>query len=201
MHRRIALEAALQAFEAIQLSNAVYVACPVSSGRRELGLMTELRLFDRDEVRLQYADRWRREVLELNRFDAAEAVRSARVRHTGRLVINPATFELDGLTQPDYDMLCGRIIESHVGHLVVAEGWQYSRGARIEAVQAIEQGLSVEDGNGNRLDPDRVVALLDDAVPSMCRWGIPRTVAQALLPDIAPAVRPTHSGHTTACIA
>lgn len=201
MHRRLALEAALQAFEAIQLRDAVYVACPVSSGRRELRLMTELNLFDRDEVRLRHADQWRREVFELNKADAAESVRSARSRHAGRLVINPATFELDGLTQPDYDALCGQIIESHVGHLVLADGWQYSRGARIEAVQAIEQDLSVEDGTGTRLDPDGIMALINDAVPSMCQLGIPQTVARALLPEVIPEVEASHSGHTTACIA
>jgi hypothetical protein len=201
VHKRLALEAALQAFEAIQLRDAVYVACPVSSGRRELMLMAELGLYDRDEVRNRHADRWRREVLEPNKADAAESVTSARSRYADRIVINPATFELDGLTQPDYDALCAQIIESHVGHLVLAEGWQYSRGARIEAVQAIEQDLSVKDGTGNPLTPDQILTLIDDAVPSMCDCGIPLGAARALMPDVAPGARGSQPGHATACIA
>lgn len=187
MHRQLALEAALQAFEAIQLRDAIYVACPVSSGRRELALMAELRLYDREDVRSQHADRWRREVLEPNKADAASSVTSARSRHAGRVVINPATFELEGLTQHDYDALCGRIIEAHVVHLVLADGWQYSRGARIEAMQALDQDLRVEDGAGGPLDAAEIVALIDDVVPSMCGWGIPPNAAHTLMPDIATA--------------
>jgi len=190
---RLALKAALQAFEAIHLRNAVYVACPVSSGRRELDLMVDLSLFDRDELRTRHADRWRREVLEPNKAAAADSVTSARSRHLDRTVINPATFELEELTQLDYDALCAKIIESHVGHIVLADGWQYSRGARIEAVQAIDQSLTVEDGNGNELDAGRIMALIGDVVPSLSRMGIPDNAARVLMPDLAPAVQLIHA--------
>jgi len=198
------LTAALQAFEAIQLRDAVYVACAVSSGRRELDLMVSLSLFDRDEIRCRHRDRWQREVLEPNKAAAAKSVDSARSRHAGRTVINPATFDIVGLTQPDYDALCARIVDAHVGHLVLADGWQYSRGARIEAVQAIDRGLGVEDGLGNRLDADHIMTFIEDVVPTLCRLGFPRAAAESLMPDVGPAVRPepsAHSGHATACIA
>jgi hypothetical protein len=190
---RLALKAALQAFEAIHLRNAVYVACPVSSGRRELDLMVDLAVYDRDELRSRHADRWRREVLEPNKTAAADSVTSARRRHHDRTVINPATFELEGLTQPDYDALCGKIIESHVGHIVLADGWQYSRGARIEAVQAIDQNLTVEDSNGGELHADRIMALIGDVVPSLSRMGIPESAARVLMPDLAPAAELAHA--------
>lgn len=192
MHR-LALKAALQAFEAIHLRNAVYVACPVSSGRRELDLMVDLSLYDRDELRTRHADRWRRDVLAPNKAAAADSVTSARARHSTRTVINPSTFELDGLTQPDYDALCAKIIESHVGHIVLADGWQYSRGARIEAVQAIDQGLTVEDGAGNEFTPDRIMALIGDIVPSLFRMGIPEDAARVLMPDLVSAVELAHA--------
>lgn len=204
MHRLLALQAALQAFEAIRLRDAVYVACPVSSGRRELGLMVELAVFDRDELRTDHADRWRREVMEPNKADAANAVSSARGRHADRTVINPSAFELDGLTQPDYDSLCSDIIRTHVGHLVLADDWQYSRGARIEAVQAVRQGLSVEDGNGTALGPEEILASIAGVVPDLVGSGFPEDVVRRLLPDVGHDPRPagvTQSGQTTACMA
>lgn len=204
VHRLLALQAALQAFEAILLRGAVYVACPVSSGRRELALMIDLALFDRDELRARHADRWRREVLEPNKADAAYAVSSARGRHAHQTVINPSAFELDGLTQPDYDSLCSDIIRAHVGHVVLADGWQYSRGARIEAVQAVGQGLSVEDGNGKRLAGEEILASITDAVPALVDSGVPRDVARRLLPDVADdsrAASAVQSGHAAECMA
>lgn len=204
MHRLLALQAALQAFEAIRLQDAVYVACPVSSGRRELGLMIELVLFDRDELRSRHADRWRREVLEPNRADAVYAVSAARERHADRTVINPSAFELDGLTQPDYDSLCSDIIRAHVGHLVLAEGWEYSRGARIEAVQALQQGLSIEDGAGNGMAGEEILTSIADVVPTLTGSGVPHDVARQLLPDVEPnprTVGAAQSGQAAECMA
>lgn len=180
---QLALQAALQAFAAIRLRDAVYVACPVSSGRRELELMAELSLFDRERIRTEHSSRWRRDVLEPNKSDAAAAVAAARERHSDRSVINPAEFELDGLTQAHYDALCEEIIRCHVGRLVLADGWHLSRGARIEAVLALDLGLSVEDGNGESLGQDRVLEQIE--VTSVVESGIPLEVAGALLPEVA----------------
>ena len=181
---KLALQAALQAFEAIHLREAVYVACPVSSGRRELDLMVELSVFDRDRLRDEHQARWRRDVLEPNKTAAAEAVSAARRRHADRGVINPAGFELKGFTQPEYDSLCAGIIRSHVGRLVLADGWQFSRGARLEAVLALELGLTVEDCAGRPLEPHRVRELID-VTPALVARGFPQDVANELLPDVA----------------
>src|SRR5689334_7735620 len=131
----------MQALAAIDLCDAVYVACPVSSGIRELELMRKLSRFDRNDLRRDYADEWRAAVLEPNKADARAAAADTRRRFAGRSVIDPSTFQLDGLDQHDYDELCEGIIRRHVGTLVLADGWRYSRGARVEAVLALTLGL------------------------------------------------------------
>jgi hypothetical protein len=184
--RQIALTAAMQAFAAIDLRDAIYVACPVSSGRRELDLMATLSLFDRDELRRAHAARWRREVLEPNKAAAMSAVAAARNRYAQRSVINPSEFELDGLTQPDYDSLCADIIRHHVRCLILADGWQFSRGARLEAVLAVELGLQVESGDGLPLTADQLFGLMEDAVTSLAAAGFPSGIVRGLLPQLAP---------------
>jgi hypothetical protein len=178
------LTAAMQAFAAIDLRDAVYVACPVSSGRRELDLMATLSLFDRDELRDQHAGRWRREVLEPNKAAAAAAVAAARHRHAARSVINPSEFELKGLGQPGYDSLCEEIIRNHVRYLVLADGWQFSRGARLEAALAVDLGLGVEDGDGQPLTHDRLFDLMEEAANLLDTAGFPRETVQTLLPQL-----------------
>jgi hypothetical protein len=183
---QIALTAAMQAFAAIALRDAIYVACPVSSGRRELELMATLSLFDRDELRREHPVRWRREVLEPNKTAAAAAVAAARDRYSHLSVINPSEFELDGLTQPDYDSLCADIIRRHVRCLILADGWQFSRGARLEAALAVELGREVESGDGLPLAADQLFDLMDDAVTSLAAAGFPSGIVQGLLPQLAP---------------
>nr|BFE49916.1 hypothetical protein GCM10017745_33430 [Saccharothrix mutabilis subsp. capreolus] len=126
MHRP-ALSAALQAFASIELTDAVYVACPISSGRRELELMLAAAEFDRAVLRARLVDRWARQVLEPNRRDARAAARRARARYPEHNVVNPSEFDIEGLDQPGYDQLCERIIRGHVGRIVLADGWELSR--------------------------------------------------------------------------
>jgi uncharacterized protein DUF4406 len=184
--RKQALTAALQAYAAIDLRDAVYVACPVSSGRRELDLMATLSLFDRDQLRYQHARRWQRDVLQPNKLAAAAAVEAARGRHRGRNVINPSEFELDGLTQPDYDMLCADIIRHHVRYFVLADGWQFSRGACLETVLALDLKLNIEDNSGALLNARQIMNLMAQASSDLIRAGFSDEVVAALLPRPTP---------------
>lgn len=178
-----ALVAAMQAFAAIALHDAVYVACPVSSGRRELDLMVRLSLFDRDQLRDVHSALWYRDVLEPNKAEAAASVAAARKRYPGRSVINPSEFELDGLTQLGYDALCSEIIRQHVSHFVLADGWQFSRGARLEATLALELRLDVEDNSGRPLSPEQIANLMTEATTDLIASGCPDLIVEALLPQ------------------
>jgi hypothetical protein len=175
----------MQALAAIDLRAAIYVTCPVSSGRRELDLMLRLSQFDRDRLRREHPALWRREVLEPNRAAARAAVAMTRDRFAGRIVIDPSLFEIEGLEQPDYDSLCAEIIQHHVGHLVLADGWPYSRGARVEVALALRLALDIQDVAGRPIRPEQIVRLLDEARASLIRAGFPPERAGELLPQAA----------------
>jgi hypothetical protein len=183
----------MQALAAIDLRGAIYVACPVSSGRRELDLMVRLAQFDRDHLRREHHDQWRREVLEPNRTAAHVAVSMARGRYAGRSVIDPSEFDIEGLEQPHYDSLCTEIIRRHVGNLVLADGWQYSRGARIEAMLALDLSLDIEDREGSRLGRAQIVRCMDAVHQALVESGFPRERAGDLFPAVSP-VRRAHDG-------
>lgn len=175
--------AALQALASIDLHDAIYVACPITSGRRELDLMLALSQFDRDALRREHPVRWKREVLEANKAKARLAVATARHRYPVSNVINPAEFEIDGLDQADYDALCAEIIRCHVGRLVFADGWQYSRGARKEARLAIELSLRMETQLGRALCNDEVNRYLESPPTELAKDGFPMGPAQELFSD------------------
>ncbi|MCE6995011.1 DUF4406 domain-containing protein [Saccharothrix sp. S26] len=181
MHKP-ALSAALQAFASIELRDAVYVACAVSSGRRELDLMLAASQFDRAVLRAQLVHRWVRDVLEPNRADARAAATRTRARYPGRSVINPSEFDIDGLDQPGYDVLCERIIRGHVTRIVLADGWEFSRGARVEAALGAELGLAMEDGAGRRMTEHDVWATCEKSEAALVEAGFPEHRVRELLP-------------------
>ncbi|QFZ24249.1 DUF4406 domain-containing protein [Saccharothrix syringae] len=181
MHRP-ALSAALQAFASIELKNAIYVACPISSGRRELDLMLAASQFDRSVLRADLVHRWEREVLEPNRSDARAAATRTRARYPGHNVINPSEFNIDGLDQPGYDVLCERIIRGHVARIVLADGWEFSRGARVEALLGAELGLAFEDGAGRSMGEHDIWAACEKSEAALLDAGFPEDRMRDLLP-------------------
>ena len=148
--------------------------------------MAKLSLFDRDQLRTAHGVRWQHDVLQPNKMAAVASVAAARERHGGRSVINPSEFELDGLTQPDYDALCSEIIRQHVSHFVLADGWQFSRGARLEAMLALELKLDVEDNHGRSLNANQIGTLMSAAISDLTKAGFPHSIIGGLLPQPMP---------------
>jgi hypothetical protein len=186
MHRP-ALSAALQAFASIELRNAIYVACPISSGRRELELMLAASQFDRSALRAELVHRWERDVLEPNRADARAAATRTRARYPGHNVINPSEFDIDGLDQPGYDVLCERIIRGHVTRIVLSDGWEFSRGARVEAVLGAELGLAIENSAGRRMTEHDVRHTCEKSEAALVEAGFPEDRMRDLLPPTSSA--------------
>ncbi|WP_018681496.1 DUF4406 domain-containing protein [Actinokineospora enzanensis] len=191
MEHRQALAAALRSFAAIDLRDAIYLACPISSGRREVDLMLGLGVFDREHLRTTHVTRWRDEVLEPNKAAAAEAVDRTRRRHPGRPVINPVEFELDGLSQAHYDALCEQVIRDHVGAVTLAAGWEYSRGARLEVELALDLGLPITDVSGDELTGDHLVRELARVSEALIVLGVPADHAHRLYPVPEPDGSPS----------
>jgi hypothetical protein len=173
------VELVLQGLRSCGVTHATYVACPISSGWRELALMRSLGVFDRDVLRSNYAARWETEVLRHNVADARASVSMLRKRVAGP-VIDPSSFVVPGYSQADYDRLCGRILREHVAVVVAADGWEFSRGSRLELVTANRAGLPVHDATGTTLTVGEIVATADEAMRVVAEWGVDAIVGQLL---------------------
>jgi hypothetical protein len=127
-----------------------YLSVPVSSGRRELDLLNELRC-DRAHLRSRYSDRYSTEVLIPNAEAAEQFAHRARELFLNRLVLNPAPLEVPGWSQIDYGHFWDDILRTFVDAVVLAPGWELSAGARKELKLAVELSLPVYSLEGSAL--------------------------------------------------
>jgi hypothetical protein len=136
---------------------AFYVSSPLTTGERAFewhvrnGNVSASSSFD-------VSARFRRDVMEPNRRQAAQYVRELR-RRTGRVVIDPTALEdVPEWTQGDYLVLWGTVIQQFVEAVVFRPGWQHSSGCAYEFLVASESGarllnadlapLSIQEGRG-----------------------------------------------------
>lgn len=123
-------------------SKANYFAVPISSGRRLWQLAAEVKVRNPDLVAHRYPQVFKKQVLEPNLKEAAALLRRVKSKVSGPL-INPVEFFSKGWVQEDYRELWRRVLERWVNQVILAPGWEYSRGCVEECVTAYLRELRV----------------------------------------------------------
>jgi|GEM_PF-2378152 hypothetical protein len=181
------IDAVLQGFESAGADRGVYyLSTSITTGRRELELLSRLDCRTRAELRARYHDAWTNEVLHPNERDALlQADLFAETVALGLLVINPARIKFEHWTQDHYDLLWSELIRRFPLTIVATPGWQYSRGARLEIQLAIDLGVAVVDIAGAVQDEDSLVASSNtaDAEIESRKWHFEDVTLPKLLPN------------------
>jgi len=114
---------------------AWYVSSPLTSGERSLEWRRRYSEHGA-KATAQLSESFRRDVLALNRGDAARFVEGLRARTT-QVVINPSALaDIPHWTQSDYRVLWASVIERYVSTVVFRDGWQHSNGCAWELLTA-----------------------------------------------------------------
>ncbi|MHA3701562.1 hypothetical protein ACXR2U_05215 [Jatrophihabitans sp. YIM 134969] len=156
------IESAVQAFAAAGAGNGLfYVSTPITTGRRELELMDELGVANREELYTHYKSRWLTEVFQANETEAAKYARVfGETVGLSHLVVNPAQFHgSPAWTQDEYDSLWGRLLTNFPATIAPVPGWAFSRGARVEISVGLRHGRQVVAADGS---PRSVQSMLDE---------------------------------------
>jgi hypothetical protein len=121
---------------------AWYVSSPLTTGERS----QEWRRRNTEQLdgeAGQTSESFNREVLALNREDAARFVEGIRAQGHA-IVIDPTGLaDIPGWTQSDYRILWGRVIERYVATVVFRNGWQHSNGCAWELLTAYIAGCTL----------------------------------------------------------
>ncbi|MGF6739735.1 DUF4406 domain-containing protein [Paraburkholderia atlantica] len=139
---------------------ATYVSGPITTGPHFIDwyIHTGFRLTQGSRA---YADALRRDVVSVNQMRIDEVTR--QTRRTGRVVIEPATLEVNGWGQTDYVSFWLKVIDAFAREMVMVPLWQYSLGCCAEFRHAIRTGVPVRDNRGEFIDQETGMNMILEA--------------------------------------
>lgn len=140
---------------------AVYLAVPVTSGKRLWNLARSLGCKDIRNVREQWPDRFHAEV-EFPNVEASKAL-AFNVHQSHPVVINPAALLVKGWQPTDYMQLWKAVIRQYVNTIYLSDEWQYSSGCLEETDLAFSLGITVIDSASEVLTRRRCAELVQEA--------------------------------------
>jgi hypothetical protein len=180
-------EPILEAFEAAGADQGIaYVSVPITSGRLELDLLLELNC-SREDLRTRYRERWLNDVVYPNEQRAKLAVSQARGTFHDLLIVDPSRLHVPDWGQDTFDKLWRTLIERYARRLVLSPGWEFSRGARVEAALAVELRLEISDPLGRPLDLTDLRAIDEAARSALVAAGWTDRQVADLLPELTTA--------------
>jgi hypothetical protein len=139
-HRR-EIHILLEGFAAfVEGRTALYVSSPLTTGRRAFQWHVSNGFVGTRHKQEVNDNKFRRDVIELNRSDATAYVR--RLRQTTRqVVIDPTAMgDIPGWTQGDYQAFWGNVIERYAESVIFRDGWMFSNGCAYEFFVAQKSG-------------------------------------------------------------
>jgi hypothetical protein len=176
----------LQILEAVGARDGlVYLCVPITSGLRELGLMSELGVSSR-ELRTDRRELWQQKVLAENVREAHRLSNAVRSRRIGRLVIDPSFLEIPEWTQEDYRLFWIDLIGRFASALVACPDWEFSQGARGEVGYALSRSIPVLDFEDQSIDWQAARELDERARAQIIEMGISPDELNLYLPPISP---------------
>ena len=131
-------------------AKCVYMATPVTSGKRLWDLARALKCRDITMVKSLAPHDFERDVLTANML-AADAL-ADQLRKIHPFVINPAATLIRGWRQEHYMQLWTRVVSEFADEMYLADGWEYSSGCLQEARLAFINCLPVCNSQGSALD-------------------------------------------------
>ena len=172
----------LEAFQAAGADDGlVYVSVPITSGPRELRLMSELKS-TREQLRSEHRARWLSEVVHPNEQEALTHAARVRALFPQHLVVEPARLHVSDWTQTEYGTFWETLIREFALRLIATPDWAFSSGSRQEVKIALEINLPILDIQGTQMSVNDLEAA-DKAARQYARdLGLSNEEIDELLP-------------------
>lgn len=144
---------------------AIYCSCELTTGARLYAALREHKVRTAAELKQKLGKEW----FSANIFDAnvklgKEFAQCVRNRLTDKtLVITPGPFMAPTWTQPEYLFFWETLLRTRIKAGCFNRNWQFSNGCTFEFTVAVDKGLPTLDHNGEPLDLESAIQLIESA--------------------------------------
>jgi hypothetical protein len=149
---------------------AIYCSSELTTGARLYAAFREHRVKTRDELKEKLGKPWfSANIFEANVKLGKEFAQCVRNRLTDKtIVITPGPFAAppgDNWSQPEYLFFWERLLRSwRIKSACFNQNWQFSNGCTFEFAVALDAGLPTLDHDGEPLDLEEGIQLIESAI-------------------------------------
>ena len=148
----------------IERCQVAYISTPITTGRV---FYERLRAIAPANTSSAHLAMLREEVMVENARSAGALLERVRAEGVAALCVDPTPLKVKGSSQGEYLTFWLNFIESHVGTVIMAPGWQYSSGSATECAAAISRRLRVLDSNFDGLSASSALSSIEDALEDL----------------------------------
>lgn len=145
---------------------AIYCSCELTTGTRLYEALRKYNLKTAAELKEKLGKGW----FGANIFDAnvkmgKEFAQCVRNRLTDKtIVITPGPFAAPAWSQPEYLFFWETLLRTRIKAGCFNRNWQFSNGCTFEFAVALDAGLPTLDNNGEPLELDQGIQLIESAI-------------------------------------
>ncbi len=159
----------------------VYMSTPVTGGSRKYEFLKTLGKASKSELTEGEHERFVSTVIAANSENAFNIAECMREDHERGLVLDPGEISLPGWTQKMYLDLWLKVVNEVASEVVMAPGWELSKGCVYEVREALNRGIPVATAAGEALDRDTVQSRVSGAVERMEEAGFKELTMEEIL--------------------
>lgn len=154
----------IQVFRCAGANNGVvYLSTPITGGINLLQAAKDL-LMAPAELKNEQPQIWFERVVQPNIDSAQKLASRLRQSNPTKIVIDRSEMSIDGWEQGDYNSFWHQVLGSFDTTLVLAPGWEFSRGARLEVAHCLSQHIKILDSEGHELGVDELQRMNNEAL-------------------------------------
>ena len=129
-------------------AKAIYVAVPITSGKRLWDLASRLGESNLDCIRYRRPKEFEQEVFHPNCVEARSFAEQLARLYPGEPVIDPSVIDIPGWGPEEYSFLWKQVLRTRVRLIALTPGWAYSKGCVEECVDGLRLGMLVQALDG-----------------------------------------------------
>jgi hypothetical protein len=144
---------------------AIYCSCELTTGARLYAALRDNKVKTAAELKQKLGKEW----FGANIFDAnvklgKEFAQCVRNRLTDKtIVITPGPFTAASWSQPEYLFFWETLLRTRIKAGCINRNWQFSNGCTFEFADALDAGLPTLDHDGESLDVESGIQLIESA--------------------------------------
>ncbi len=142
-------------------ARGIYLSGPITTGRKYLNWYCNYGKYIQDNTK--YKEEHYSNIIAVNIDKILSFAKELPVAEN-EIIIEPASFDVNGWTQPDYLYYWGRLIEEYIDKIIFMNEWYYSNGCIYEYYVGLKKGIELVNQDFEPISTEKAISLIQKSI-------------------------------------